>query len=156
MKQAYRNRSLLCTRQPHRHGGFTLIELMVAVAIVGILGAIALPSYQEYVKKGRRVDAKNAVLDMAAREERFFATQNKYTMVPADLGYQGAFPVAVPSGSQSFYKLDVIADATSFSATATPTGTQVSDKCYAYGINHLGAQSNTASDGGANATPDCW
>ena len=72
-------------RYPHQIG-FTLIELMITVAIIGILSAIAYPSYESYVRKSRRVDAKNALLDLASRQERYFSVNNKYSTTAADLG----------------------------------------------------------------------
>ena len=70
-------------RQQHGVHGFTLIELMVTVAIVAILSAIAYPAYTEYILKSRRTDAKNALLDLAARQERFYSLNNKYSIVPS-------------------------------------------------------------------------
>ena len=63
--------------------GFTLIEVMIAVAIVGILVAVAFPAYNQSVRKSRRSDAKAALLDLAQREERYFSTTNQYTDVGA-------------------------------------------------------------------------
>ena len=68
-------------------GGFTLIELMIAVAIVGILVRLAYPAYTKSVMKSRRADAKTALLDLAAREERYLATANSYTNTATALGY---------------------------------------------------------------------
>ena len=73
---------------PRVSQGFTLIELMIAVAIVGILAAVALPSYQRSIMKGRRVDAKAATLDLAAREERYFSVNNTYTNSAVSLGFR--------------------------------------------------------------------
>jgi len=68
-------------------GGFTLIELMVVVAIATILFAIAIPSYVTYIRESRRTEAKTAVLDLAGREERYLSTSpTAYTAVPANLG----------------------------------------------------------------------
>lgn len=139
--------------------GFTFVELMIVVAIIAILTAIALPSYQQHVLKSHRVDAKNALLDLAAREERYFANNNKYSNTPADLGYNGAFPMSIVSSSAgtSYYKINVTnANATGFNANATPTGSQVNDTtCYTYTIDQLGSQGNSDS-GGAALTNDCW
>ncbi len=145
--------------------GFTLIEMMVTVIIVAILATIAIPSYQKQVLKSRRTDAKTALLDLAAREERYYSTHNSYTSAAANLGYQGAFPVTVGSG---YYNLSInvcgaatppcAADAGaggSFSATATALTTQVKDtQCANFGLDSLGVQTVT---GPATATPTtCW
>eukprot|EP00456_Euglypha_rotunda_P052701 TRINITY_DN4249_c0_g1_i3.p2 TRINITY_DN4249_c0_g1~~TRINITY_DN4249_c0_g1_i3.p2 ORF type:complete len:149 (-),score=44.32 TRINITY_DN4249_c0_g1_i3:10-456(-) len=106
-------------RGQRRPRGFTLIELMIIVAIVAILAAIAFPSYSAYVRKARRVDAKNAVLDLASREEKFFSINNRYTAQASDLGY-AALPSSVNSGGSSYYDLSVsvASGATGFVALA--------------------------------------
>ena len=134
-------------------GGFTLIELMIVVAVIGILVAIAYPSYAQYGQKARRVDAKTALLDLGSRQERFFSMNNTYTKTPSDLGYGGAFPLDVLSGSTAYYRLDVTAaTATGFSATATPVNAQLSDKCGTYTLTQLGTQ--TVS--GTLSAAECW
>ncbi len=65
--------------EPRRAGGFTLIELMVTLVVASILLAIAVPSYQAQVRKSRRTEARNAVMDLAAREERYFSVNNDYS-----------------------------------------------------------------------------
>jgi type IV pilus assembly protein PilE len=142
------------TRLPR---GFTLIELMVTVAVVGILSAIALPSYTQYVQKGRRVDAKNAVQDLALREERFFSTNNHYSKSATDLGFT-VFPVDVNASGTSYYSLDVSMpdSADSFKVTATPKDSQTADACYAYNIDNLGVQTNTDAANAPITTQSCW
>ncbi|MGM3275681.1 type IV pilin protein [Ralstonia sp. 24A2] len=139
--------------------GFTLIELMITVAIVAIITIIAYPSYQQYVLKSHRVDAKTALLDLAARQERYYTLQNIYTSSPAALGYGAAsFPVAVQTGSQSYYTLNVTqlnnaASQPSYTAVAVPSGPQLPDTCGTYTINQLGQQNNQNN---TTATAQCW
>ncbi len=137
--------------------GFTLIELMVTVAIVAILSAIAYPAYTEYILKSRRTDARNALLDLAARQERFYSLNNQYSTVPSTLGYAGsAFPVNVQTGNAAYYQLTVSAPTPAaatlptFAASAVPLGNQAKDKCKTYTIDHLGRQGNSSSEAG------CW
>ena len=136
--------------------GFTLIELMITVAVIGILVALAFPSYQSSIRKSRRTDAKTALLDMASRQERFFTTNNVYTVAPANLGYSGTFPVAVPSASTFNYGITVSAISstnTSYTLTAAPNGNQALDPCATYVLNELGQQSNS---GGTTPSVECW
>ena len=146
-------------RPAHRRArGFTLIEMMIVVAVVAILAAIALPSYQSYIRKARRVDAKNAVLDMASRQERFFSINNKYSLTPADVG-MASRPVAVNSSGASYYSLNWTVTAAAgatpagFTATATPTGAQLADTtCGAFSVNQAGVQTIS----GSGSVSECW
>ena len=88
MEPSYRRRS----------GGMTLIELVIVMVIVAIMASIAIPSYNSYVLKSHRTEAKTALLDLASMEERYFSTQNVYSLLATDLGYPGAWPVTVGSG----------------------------------------------------------
>ena len=83
-----------------RARGVTLIELLITVAIVAIIAAIAIPSYNNYVLRAHRTEAKSALLSMAAAEERFYSTNNAYTNDPSKLGYTpAAFSPAVVVGN---------------------------------------------------------
>jgi type IV pilus assembly protein PilE len=137
--------------------GFSLIELMAAVAIVGILSAIAMSSYQAQTTKSRRTVARSTLLDIAGREEKLFSVTNAYTAVPATLGYV-SFPFTVNGG---YYTVTVqVPDPnqvptipTTYIVTATAAGAQSGDtQCTTLSVNNLGAQSSTGS---ALATT-CW
>lgn len=138
--------------QAHAGRGFTLIEMMVTVALVGILAAVALPSYDSFIQKARRTEAKAALVDLASRQEKFYSINNKYTATAADLGY-GALPVPTESG---LYTLSLTANASSYTAKATPRGAQAKDvQCYGFAINDTGRKSNFSAAGNA-LTADCW
>ena len=136
-------------KNPHR--GFTLIELMVVVAIIGVLAAIAYPSYLQQTKKSRRADAKAALLDLATKEERYMSVNNKYTATLTDLGYVSG---NVQSGSSVYYVLSITGNTalTTFSATATAQGNQATDKCGNYRLDYQGVQNVSGTETVAN----CW
>ncbi len=132
--------------------GFTLIELMIAVALVGILAAVALPSYHSVMQKSRRTEAKAALLDLASRQEKFYSLNNKYTATAGDLGY-ATLPANTESG---LYSLSITADNISYTAKATPQGNQAKDSmCYGFAIDGVGKKSNFSKTGDA-LTADCW
>lgn len=136
--------------------GFTLIELMIVMVVVALLAAVAYPSYLESVRKSRRTEAKNSLLDLAARQERYFTTHNAFAATPVALGYDApAFPIAVRYGENAHYLLDmrVHAGSTGWSASAAPVGGQTADRCGTYLIDDLGTQSNS---GHMVATTTCW
>ncbi|HEX9139423.1 MAG TPA: type IV pilin protein [Steroidobacteraceae bacterium] len=143
-----------------RSRGFTLVELMAVVLIASILLSIAVPLYMQQVRKGRRTDAKTAVMDLAGREERMFSTTNAYSIDPTQLGYAAvgsgaAFPQVVGNG---YYNITVAAPtATTFTITATAiTADQLKDtSCFSFSVTQTGAQSSLSSAGGSTTTT-CW
>jgi type IV pilus assembly protein PilE len=137
--------------------GFTLVELMITIMVAAILAAIAVPSYTNQVRKSRRTDARNAVLDAAAREERLFATNNRYSQVAADLGYT-ALPQKIGGG---YYEVNVrctpdVATCTGFVVTAAPLGNQVKDTaCAIFQVDETGKQTVTGVSAADPRAP-CW
>jgi type IV pilus assembly protein PilE len=142
--------------------GFSLIELMVVVVIIAILGSIAVPAYNSSVRKSRRTEAKTALSDLAAREERYYATQNVYSSSPAALAY-GSAPWPVSVGS--YYSISNVAVT---AATATTPGgytlqispssgsPQLQDaSCQLFQLDQTGKQSSQDS-GGNDSSTTCW
>jgi len=110
--------------------GFTLIELMIVVAVVGILAAIAFPSYVEYVDRARRSDAQGALLGLANAMERHHTANNSYLGAGnPNTGAPSIFPDEVPNdGNDKYYDLTITAaNATSYTVRATPKNAQAGD-----------------------------
>ena len=140
---------------PPAQRGFTLVELMVTVAILAILATIATASYTNQIRKSRRTDARSAILDMAGREEKLFSTTNAYSIDPVALGY-GAVAFPLPIGSL-YYNINVTvadpANPTTYTITATAINQQASDlACTSLTLTNTGQQSN----GGSGSVADCW
>lgn len=146
-----------------RAGGFSLIELMVVVLIATILLTIAVPTYQNQIRKSRRTEARTALLDLANREERYFSANNNYTTSQQALGYGTTTTTfsAVSVGS-GYYTVTVTVtpgDPTTspvtqagYSIVATAVGTQASDTaCATFTVDQTGTQSSTSS-----APSTCW
>jgi type IV pilus assembly protein PilE len=143
-----------------RPKGFTLIELMITVAVVALLAAVALPSFLNQIRKSRRTEARTALLDLATRAERMYSTTNSYwdttnALTPADLGYTGNWPITnVGSG---YYSINLSnSTATSFTFTATASGTQVSDTtCNTFTVDNTGKQA-ALDKSNVDQTQTCW
>lgn len=153
----------------NRQRAFTLIELMIAVAIVGILAAIAIPAYQDSVMKSRRADAKGALLGLASALEKHFTTNNSYCDAGGTGGADACGSSAVndtgspspsvfasqsPATGTAYYLLTVTAaTATTYTIQAAPTGTQAVDKCGTLILDNLNQKtvSGTTLDAAT-----CW
>jgi len=128
----------------NKQKAFTLIELMITVAIVGILASIAYPSYQDSVMKSRRADAKGALLSLANTMERNFTTTNSYVGVtPTNTGY---------------YTITITAAASSYTLNAAPIvgGPQEGDKCETLTLTHTGVKCPSDNSTCASHTAGCW
>ncbi len=147
----------------HRRLGYSLIEVMVVVALVAILAAIAYPSYRAQILKTRRTEAQSLLLDIAGRQEAFHADNKSFTTDMQALGYD-ADPVVSENG---FYQADAVAGdtgdiATSFLATATRQDSQTADTyCYDFTLDSAGNRELTHYPGFDDDPPaapptGCW
>ena len=140
-------------RAPHPERGFTLTEIMIAVAIVGILAAIALPSYARHVEKARRTDATAFLSEVAGEQVRFFSENNAYAATMGELGYGTKASHPTPEGHYTVSVVSVGTRRFTLTATADPDGPQARDTdCAAISITSTGARTPSGAGGGA----DCW
>jgi type IV pilus assembly protein PilE len=143
--------------------GFTLIELMIVVAIIGILAAIAVPQYTDYVTRSRRTDGQSTLLRIAQDLERCYTQFSKYDdtncRLKNDAGVLTPVTTLLSAGimsSEQYYKITASGGALSasgFTLTATPQGSQASNDsdCTTLTLTHLGVQGATGDD-----TDSCW
>lgn len=127
--------------------GFTLIELMITVAIVAILAAIAYPSYTKYVQRGYRSEGLAMLNDAVARTERFYAQNNTYAGATLKtIGLVGDDKITVLNSTNAKYQLTFAtasSSATTYTLQIAPQGTQTSDPCGTMSIDQAGTKTST-------------
>ncbi|MCG7553956.1 MULTISPECIES: type IV pilin protein [Pseudoalteromonas] len=131
--------------------GFTLIEVMIVVVIIGILSAIAYPNYTEYVRRGARADAMTLLLDAANKQEQFFVDNRAYSN---DLEAIGV-PTATENGYFNVTLENVTADTFRIVATAAAGPVQGDEQCPALTIDELGIRGVTGTTN-QDAIDRCW
>jgi len=140
----------------HKQRGMTLVELVTAMLVVGILTAIAVPSYTSYMRKTRRADAKVMLTNSAQQLERCYTRVSNYNDGTNDVN--GTCPLALGANSAGTYSLAIAFDTTaglpagqSYTLTATPLGNQTKDThCGNFILNQMSQQTVST------AATDCW
>jgi type IV pilus assembly protein PilE len=139
-----------------RRGGFTLLELMIVLAVMAILAAIAITSYSRYGFRARRTDGQKLLLAIANAEERYYALHNTY----ADLATIGYSTTATATSEGSYYTAAVALTTINslagqgYTATATPAAgnSQARDTCAALTLTDAGVKGYS----GTTANGSCW
>ena len=137
--------------------GFTLIELMIVLAIIAILVSIAYPSYQDQVRSSRRADCEGALLNLANALERFYTSNNTYATASIGNAAGDIFPAQCPiDNANATYNLTIAAaSASAYTIQATPTGAQTGDKCGTLTLTSTGVKNIVGADAGLTPA-DCW
>ncbi|HSH48349.1 MAG TPA: type IV pilin protein [Halomonas sp.] len=144
----------------HRQGegGFTLVELLIIVMVIGILAAVAIPAYYGHVERSRRSDAVTALMSLAQAQERFMASHGEYasSLNGSVAAGDGLGMPADNLSSEGFYTISLVRpedEEGEYILTAAPRGSQASDaECGSFTLAHTGARGVT----GTATVDDCW
>jgi type IV pilus assembly protein PilE len=137
--------------RPSRPRGFTLTELVIVVAIIAIIAAFAFPNYTRQLQRSRRIDAVDALLQIAGEQEKFFLRANTYTDSLADLGFE---PAVTANG---YYSLSLTQTDDGWTATAVPNGSpqDTDTTCVSFSFDQEGRK-RAVDDEDADTTDLCW
>ena len=147
--------------------GFTLVELMITVAVIAILSAIALPSYNAYVLRSHRAEAKNTLLAVAQRLEQNYTLESSYAATRNAAGNVIAVDDALiaswglnqtPLNGTARYNITFSGNptATAFTLFATPVGAQASDTCGVMSLNNRNLKGAAGQNNRHQTTRECW
>jgi len=134
------------TVMKNKTGGFTLVELMIVIAIVGILAAVGYPSYTSYVTKANRADAISGLLKLAGAMEDYYVNNDTYVGATVAALYGGT------TTQEGLYTLSMSPAPTAFAYTLVATPVKTDAECATLTLNQLGVKGST----GTASTSECW
>jgi len=140
--------------------GFTLMEVIIVMVVIGILAAIAIPQYSEYIARSRRADAQAFLLDVAARQQHFLVDRRGYSASIIDAAAAGGLAMTIPARVADFYTVsfdggagntvnNAVAPPT-FTVFAVPRGAQTGDRCGTLRVDQTGERATSTGAAG------CW
>lgn len=136
--------------------GFTLIELMIVVAIVGILSAVAYPAYTDYIRRGRLVEAFTTLSDLRIKMEQFYQDNRSYGTSACGSNGTAASWATFPTPGLRDFSVSCATTNSSQGFTLTATGSSGLTTGYDYTINHSGTKATAQFAGAAVALTNCW
>ena len=138
-----------------RNYGFTMIEMLIVLAIIGVLGAIAIPAYRQSTLKSNRADAKITLTRLASLEERFYFRENNYTVNFTDIVTGLTGTVTTINSDKAYYSITISGTTAAWTLVAAATGNQTKDTdCASFTLTSTGAK--TALNSGGTANANCW
>ena len=137
--------------------GFSLIELLVVLVIVGIVSAIALPNYRQHIQRGHRAEAAGALLEAQHFMERYYSAHGRYDGSAQEPGKPPELPLRLqgtPAGADLRYQLSLESTTVNaYELRAEPVGSMADDKCGTLTLNQAGLKGLADSD---LSVADCW
>lgn len=141
--------------------GFTLMEVLIVVTMIGILAAIAIPNYSAYIQRGHRAEAKAVLLQGSHWLERFRTENNRYDQSVGNVAV--VLPNSLnrsPASGTVRYNVALAVAAATYTLTAAPTGPQTGDECGSFTVNQIGQRTvvigGTAYNAGSPQFERCW
>lgn len=143
--------------QTMRGAGFSLVELYIVIALIGILTAVAVPAWQEHVRHARRTSAVTTLSMIAARQARYLLEHRRYAQ-DAELFMARPAGLGIPRELTEYYVIEIRPDASGYLATATvriDTSQRLDQLCHELTLDATGLQQAMSSTG-VNTTGNCW
>jgi type IV pilus assembly protein PilE len=138
---------MLASTMKNGRRGFTLIELMITVAVVGLLAAVAYPNYTSYIRKGKRATAQAALMDLAGRQQTYLLDRRTYLAISTDtdLTTLGFAPPSEISTDYTFRCASAACTTTAFTVTATPSAALIAKGEQTLSITEAGVKTPVAT-----------